>query len=262
MVKLVILFRYIVVRYIAMLSLACLLGGCLGGTIAQQIARSIATSVVDKTMARAMDVDEDQAKSNRDPFNVARQETLVAPSMTLPGTANNSTTPQTKKTENIEIDDYTYAMATFSFKPIEPITEALPAETAEVETRVNIVQGNQLVRVELYNLLIGEEKNAVYESARLIGSTSLPPKREWQNWQVGVGAIEHSKKVLTFLIPPEFGKLPSGAMTMVELAGSGELNIARYEHNNLRYKSASGFKKATGPNQTLGFEQATGLGLQ
>jgi hypothetical protein len=79
-----------------------------------------------------------------------------------------------------------------------------------------------------------------------MGSTSLPPKSEWQNWQVGVGAIEHSKKVLTFLIPPEFGKLPSGAMAMVELAELGELNIARYEPNNLRYKQALGAKQVSG----------------
>ncbi len=230
-------------RYITLFATFCLLSGCLGGTIAQQIARSIATSVVDKTMARAMDVDEDQAQSNRDPFNVAQQETLAAPNATLSGTTNHNVMPQIKKTENIEIDDVTYAMATFSFKPLEPIAEPLPEEIAEVETRVNIVQGNQLVRVELFNLLIGEEKNAVYENARLVGSTSLPPKREWQNWQVGVGAIEHSKKVVTFLIPPEFGKLPSGAMAMVELAGHGELNIARYEPNNLRHRQALGLSK-------------------
>jgi hypothetical protein len=238
MIKLVMLFRYI-----AMFLAICMLSGCLGGTIAQQIARSIATSVVDKAMARAMDVDEDQAQSNRDPFNVARQENLAAPSATLPGTTSHSAAPRAKKPENIEINDYTYAMATFGFKPLEPIAEPLPEENSEVEARVNIVQGNQLVRVELFNLLIGEEKNAVYESARLVGSTSLPPKREWQNWQIGVGAIEHSKKVITFLIPPEFGKLPSGTMTIVELAGPGEFNIARYEPNNLRLRQASGLNK-------------------
>lgn len=238
MIKLVILFRYI-----AILSAACLLSGCLGGTIAQQIARSIATSVVDKTLARAMDVDEDQEHSNRDPFNVKRHEDLAAPSATLPGTTTYSAAAQAKKPENVEVDDVTYAMATYSFAPVKAIAEPLPEEIAEVETRVNIVQGNQLVRVELFNLLIGEEKNAVYENARLMGSTSLPPKREWQNWQVGVGAIEHSKKVLTFLIPPEFGKLPSGTMALVELAGPGELNIARYEPNNLRRNQALGLSK-------------------
>jgi hypothetical protein len=243
MIKLVMLFRYKALGYVAMFSAACLLSGCLGGTIAQQIVRSIATRVADKAVARAMDVDEDQTQSNRDTFNVARQEELAAPSATLPGATASNATPQTKKAANVEVDDYTYALATFRFKPVQPIAEPLPEEIVEVETRVAIVQGNQLVRVELFNLLIGEEKNVVYESARLMGATSLPPKREWQNWQVGVGAIEHSKKVVTFLIPPEFGKLPSGAMAMVELAGPGELNIARYEPNNLRYRQAFGLSK-------------------
>jgi hypothetical protein len=87
------------------------------------------------------------------------------------------------------------------------------------------------VRVELFNLLIGDEKNAVYEQARLMGSTSLPQKREWALWRVGTGAIQENKKTITFLIPPQFGKLPSGAITMVELASPGELNVARYKAN-------------------------------
>jgi hypothetical protein len=130
------------------------------------------------------------------------------------------------------VDDYTYAMANFSFAPVKPITEPLPEENIEVEERIAIVQGNQLVRVELFNLLIGEEKNAVYENARLMGSISLPPKREWKNWHVGMGVIQKNKKMITFLIPPEFGKLPSGATAMVELASPGELNIARYKAND------------------------------
>jgi hypothetical protein len=235
MVKLVITFRYI-----AIFSVACLLSGCLGGTVAQQIVRSIATSVADKAMAQAMDVDEDQAQSNRDPFNVAQQESLVAPSARLPGTSSQSTTahaakPQMTKSGEIEVDDYTYAMATFGFAPVQPIAEPLPEEIVEVETRIAIVQGNQLVRVELFNMLIGDEKNAVYEQARLMGATGLPQKREWQSWGVGTGAIktsrEKDKKVITFLIPPEFGKLPSGATAMVELASPGELNVARYKAN-------------------------------
>jgi hypothetical protein len=85
-------------------------------------------------------------------------------------------------------------------------------------------------------LLIGEEKNAVYEQARLMGCISLPQKREWQYWSVATGIIKSSqnhpdKNIITFLIPPEFGKLPSGAVTMVELASPGELNVARYKAN-------------------------------
>ena len=43
------------------------------------------------------------------------------------------------------------------------------------------------------------------------------------------GMTEKDKKMITFLIPPEFGKLPSGTLAVVELAGPGDLNIARYK---------------------------------
>jgi hypothetical protein len=224
-------------RYIAAFSAACLLSGCLGGSVATQIIRSIATSAADKAIARAMDVDEDQPFSNRDPYKLAEPENSTPQGNILLGTAPQAATPkaanmQTTKPTTTEVDDYTYALATFSFQPTKPIAEPIPEANEEiVEERITIAQGNQLVRVELFNLLIGEEKNAVYEKARLMGSTTLPQKREWQNWNVGTGAIQKDKKMITFLIPPEFGKLPSGSVTMVELASPGELNIARYKAN-------------------------------
>ena len=111
---------------------------------------------------------------------------------------------------------------------------------------------NQLVQVELFNLLIGEEKAAVYTKAQLLGATSLPKQREWKLWRVATGVIKNnaektnpiksvtlkkpsnatdSPQIITFLIPPEFGRLPSGGMALVEIASPGELNIARYKIN-------------------------------
>ena len=111
-------------------------------------------------------------------------------------------------------------------KPVaEPIAQHLP----ETLNTLAVIQTNQLVPVVLINLLIGEEKNAIYEQARLLGAMDLPHKREWQNWQVASGATQRDKKPITFLIPPEFGKLPAGSITMVELAAAGELNVARYK---------------------------------
>ena len=252
-----ILFKYIS-KYIALFACAILLAGCLGGTIAQQIARSIATSVADKAMARAMDVDEDQPYSNRKPSNTNTQ-TAYAP------TTQSSSLPQPYKSANssanakqdvakqqakqyqsaqrsmqqAQADPYRIAIANTAFeelKPqdLKPIAEPLPTE-AESENIVEVIQSSQLVRVELFNLLIGDEKNAVYEQARLVGALSLPQKREWQRWAVATGAIQNNKsadkKMITFLIPPEFGKLHAGTETMVELAGPGELNIARYKAN-------------------------------
>ena len=245
MTKLIIIFRYI-----ATLAACCLLSACLGGTIAQQIARSIATSIADKTMARAMDVDEDQAISNRKPdySNTKKPFESAAYSQSLPlpykAAANQAQSSQGIAKQNLEkynsaqrniqeaqADPYRIAIANTAFQEVKPIAEPLPEQAAEIESTVKVIQSSQLVRVELFNLLIGDEKNAVYEEARLMGASSLPQKREWALWGVATGAIQPNKKMITFLIPPEFGKLPSGAVTMVELASPGELNVARYKAN-------------------------------
>ncbi len=197
---------FIFFRYIPLLAILCLLSGCLGGTVAQQIARSIATSVADKAVAKAMDVED--GNGNREPKSITLKDTVP--------------------------DDYWLAMATSGFQEVKPIAEPLPEQAAETETPIQVAQSSKLVRVELFNLLIGEEKTAVYEKARLIGATSLPQKQEWQNWGVGTGVIQKDNKIITFLIPPEFGKLPSGAIAVVELASPGELNVARYKTNEAK----------------------------
>ena len=251
MIKFNIIFKYITLKYIGLLLSTCLLSGCLGGTVAQQIVRSIATSVADKAMAHAMDVED--GPSNRNP-NYAEASTpskSAAQTSSLPQpykpVISESRSEKALAKQNLEnynlarrsieqaqYDPYRLAIANTAFQELKPISEPLPTEAAEVESVLQVIQSSQLVRVELFNLLIGEEKNAVYEQARLMGSTSLPQKREWALWQVATGAIQGgniqaSKKQITFLIPPEFGKLPSGAVTMVELASPGELNVARYK---------------------------------
>ncbi len=137
-------------------------------------------------------------------------------------------------------DPYQAAMINMAFKQVKPVQETSasqpsPLQVEEIETRFAIIEGNQLVQVELFNLLIGDEKNAVFKNARMLGAINLPKQREWQHWGVGTGVFlqdgENAKKIITFLIPPEFGKLTSGSITMVELASAGELNVARYKGN-------------------------------
>lgn len=150
------------------------------------------------------------------------------------------------------VDPYKLAFVNAQFETIKPIAEPLPEQLTEVEAPIAVVQSNQLVPVELFNLLIGEEKAAVYTKAQLLGSSSLPKQREWKLWRVATGMIKtnvinsentskavlnsqtnsaQSKQIITFLIPPEFGKLPSGSIALVEIASPGELNIARYKIN-------------------------------
>ena len=217
---------FITFKYIALFSAACVLSGCLGGSIAQQIVSSIATRVADRAVANAMDVQD--GPSNRKPDNSAYN-------LYVNSTANSNASVKNTSVQNTPPDPYQLAFVNAAFEPAkatsEPLSDSRPEPAEVAETRIAITEGNQLVRVELFNLLIGEEKNAIYEKARLLGATSLPQKREWQRWSVGTGLSQADKKVITFLIPPEFGKLPSGSIAMVEIARLGDLNIARYKLN-------------------------------
>jgi hypothetical protein len=189
-------------KLILLVLAASLLSGCVGGPIVQQIASSIATKVADNAIANAMDVQD--GPSNRK----AQQQSITL--------------------KNTEPDDTWMMMATAGFKPVDPNAQPLPEVTPE-ETPTQVFQSNTLVRVQLFNLLIGEEKDAFYDKARAVGALNLPNRREWSRWHVATGMTEKDKKLITFLIPPEFGKLPSGTLAMVELAGPGDLNIARYK---------------------------------
>ncbi len=218
------------------------LTGCLGGNIAQQIASTIATNMADKVVASAMDVQDE-------PFASEKKESQ-AKSIELPKKIVLKDTPP---------DPYTIAFVNARFEPVKPIAEPLPEQVAEMETPVAVAVSSKLVRVQLFNLLIGDEKAAIYAKAQLIGASSLPKQREWKSWQVATGKVTsdtsaadisasdkyasisalankklmnkdsaQSAQLILFLIPPEFGKLPSGSMTLVEIASPGELNIARY----------------------------------
>ena len=239
---------FIIFRRITVISVIFLLSGCLGGGIAQQIVSTIATRIADKAIANALDVQD--GPSNRKPSNayfnnsyanntVTHNNAIINKDLskktTLKDTPQDSYHQDTYHQNPNHQDPYQMAIMNMAFEPVKAIPEPISTQTEVTETRIAITEGNQLVRVELFNLLIGDEKNAVYEKARLLGATSLPQKREWQRWGVGTGAFrqdgQNDKKIITFLIPPEFGKLPSGSIAMVELASPGELNVARYKGN-------------------------------
>lgn len=186
-----------------MLALASLLSACLGGSIAQQIVRSIITSTADKVVANA--ADEQDRKDLIKKQNAPLKDTVP--------------------------DKYWGAFITAGFEPVKPVAMPLPSNNGIEIQPVIITQYAALVDVELFNLMIGEEKNKVLESARAHGATGLPEQAEWSHWQVGTGVIESNKKLITFLIPPEFGRMPSGAKAVVEIATSGELNVLRYASN-------------------------------
>lgn len=186
-------------KRLSLLFVSVTLCGCLGGSIGQQVVQSILLKGADKATEAAVESHE---------RNVAK-------------------TAQ----KNTEIDPYTLAFANAGFQPITPQIEPLPEKVTEEEIPLPLIQETKLVEVEIWNLLTGAEKEKLLEKVRLQGSLLLPPKGEWISWQLATGEIYHQQTEITFLIPPEMGKLRNGQKAMVEVLPAGELSMARYTLN-------------------------------
>lgn len=189
---------------------ALLLAGCFGGTVAQQLARSIFIHGADKATAAAIDAHE-------------RNEKHAA---------------QYRGANNTGFDDYQISFLRSGFEVVQPQVETLPqvtAQAAAVEPNAKMIQESKLVHVEVWSLLIGEEKQLLLEKAMQQGSQLIPPREDWSRWHLAVGAAENiqtrHKQTITFLIPPEIGKMHSGGKALVEISAAGDLNIARYTLN-------------------------------
>ena len=191
-------------KWLSLALLTSALCGCLGGTIAQQIVQSILLHGADKATATALDANEEKNKL----------------------AARKNTTP----------DKYDIAFVNSSFQEVTAQVEPLPQIPLDEEKSMQLIQETKLVQVEVWSLLIGDEKKHILENARKQGSIESPPENEWQQSQVAVGAATSSntvskQDVITFLIPAEMGKLHSGSKAMVELSTVGQLSVARYNVN-------------------------------
>jgi len=186
--------------------LLLMLCGCMGGPIAQQLASSIIMRAADKVVSNSIE------------SNLRAQEEAE----------------RNKPLPDKMPDEYWTAFLTSGFSEVTAIEEPLPQqiEQALPQSSASPLTASRLVRVELWNVMLGEEKQSVLEKARLMGATGLPPKDEWAKWKVATGAIANGEeKQLIFLIPPEFGKVSSGQHAVVEMTGLGELHVARYPVN-------------------------------
>lgn len=195
------------IKWLAIGLVPMALSGCLGGTIAQQIAQSILMQGADKATTAAIDAYD-------------QNEKVAAQKLPLKDTAP---------------DPYKIAFLNAGFENVTIQVEPLPASSIEENNQTKNVHSAQLVQVEIWSLLVGDEKQRVFEKAIIQGSTEIPPKDQWQQWQIAIGAADdnqsNNKQPITFLIPPEIGKMHSGAKALVELSNVGELNIARYTVN-------------------------------
>ena len=205
-------------------TLCITLGGCFGGSMAQQLVRSLFIQGADKVTGAAIEAKEQNDK-------------LVLQKMPL---------------KNTSPDPYQVAFVNAAFENVPLQVEPLPKNAHDEETALPVSQEakiieSKLVQVEVWNLLVGDEKQSILEKARIQGVTNIPPDSEWQKWQIAVGAenkkttpnklnkqsdhINNKTQPITFLIPPEMGKMFSGEIALVELSSVGELNVARYVLN-------------------------------
>jgi hypothetical protein len=197
-----------IIRWSALALLTSALCSCLGSSIAQQLVQSMLLKGADKATAAALDA------------NDAKQK-LAAQNMPL-----KNTTP----------DKYDIAFANLAFEEITPQIEPLPQKPLDEEKPIQLMQASKLVQVEVWSLLIGDEKQRILEKAKLLGSAEIPPEDEWKQSQIAIGATTSNTKlnkqeVITFLIPAEMGKLHSGSKALVELSTEGQLSVARYAVN-------------------------------
>lgn len=177
-----------------------LLTGCMGAPLAQQLLTSALLHGTDKIMADAHEAQQKYELNHR-----VMQDRVP--------------------------DEYWGSFVTAGFQKITPIEEPLPSSAAYTEIST-VVEVSPFVRVEVWNMLVGEEKQAVLEKAYAMGNKDIPAKEDWVKTRVATGAPEGQEdKPIIFLVPSELGRISSGQATIVELAGPGSLSIARYTAN-------------------------------
>jgi hypothetical protein len=218
---------------------AIALSGCIGGPIAQQLVTSLITRGVDTIANNAYDAQQRDAKLAAERSHVLK-DTVPDPYYFAFATAGFETiTPVIEPLPNTSTvaPDKALGVATSIMAnagPASPITDKPHSQTSNVAAGINPLDSSsntaritRLVRVEIWNLVVGDEKSQILEKARLLGEP-LPSKDKWHNWRVATGVAENTKKPITFLIPPDLGSIHSGGSAIVEITAADHLYIARY----------------------------------
>jgi hypothetical protein len=127
----------------------------------------------------------------------------------------------------------------------QDINKAETAPTPAAESEPATIEASHLVNVEVWSIILGEEKISLLTKAQNLGATQLPPPSEWHEWKMGIGSIElpsldragiesandiksDTKKTILFIAPPSFAKFKNGDRVIVEILSNGGVHIARY----------------------------------
>jgi hypothetical protein len=181
--------------------LPLLVQGCVGAPVARQIASSAVTQTADHVTGKMVEAHEQSQ----------RQQTL---DLTFKDSVG---------------DEYWALFATMQFPDLPP-TPPAPEETPPAPPTAT---SSRLVPVQIWGLVVGDEKNTVLERMRRNGSQIVPSQEEWDRWQLATGGLDgRSGGQLYLLLPPDFGRVHSGDRAIVEIAGVGGVHIARYRAQN------------------------------
>jgi hypothetical protein len=112
--------------------------------------------------------------------------------------------------------------------PIPPPAHTPSKEETQAEPTVKT---SKLVQVKVHNFIIGAEKEAILsrlDASPTSGSLSSPANSG--PWRLAEGGLSNTpESPLMFLIPPEFEKMNSGDLVVIELDFNGGLAIARHK---------------------------------
>ena len=161
---------------------------------------------------------------------------------------------QASNMAKIKQDKYLSAFLFSGFEETPPNTPDInkpeTAPTPAVESEPSAIEASHLVSVEVWSIILGEEKISLLAKAQNLGATQLPPPNEWHEWKMAIGSLEgpgfdrkgldrdeletrrnnesDAKKTILFIAPPDFAKFKNGDHVIVEILNSGGVHIARY----------------------------------
>jgi hypothetical protein len=188
----------------------------MGGTIVQQLASSAAMQAADAMVEK---IDPSPTSTNRQGNDLLgsggrdiTQEILFDGKVTFPDLPQ--PTPRDPLAGLLPAPE-------IAEQPPEPPPPPAISTTAEAAT-------TPLATVEIWGLVVGNEKEAMLKNLSQLGIGMLPPRNVWDQWQLVEGGIPQAdRRPLLILVPPELGKLRSGDKAVIETSSANGIYLAR-----------------------------------
>ncbi|MDR2219253.1 MAG: hypothetical protein LBE24_01585 [Methylobacillus sp.] len=233
---------------------ALLLSGCAGGMVAKQLAQSLATHAADAVIEQAIENSEPKLPEGTSLVNsLIVPEGVAASTQTTPSTqyvpflqeagnsplgntSQNSAPEASKPMTLADMDPDLVAFLTTPLitsvpsEPQEVMTANPDQDTGEVAPRNPAPNAeariSKLVTMEIWGLILGDEKHSTFETIRQLNIMPLPPEQQWDQWQLAEGGMSGTERPMLILIPPAIGKVRSGDLTVVEVGSVNGIYVA------------------------------------